>query len=96
MCKFSCVRVHLCIVRVCLCICACVRTLACAFVYCFKKTNLWLFLHNRQLMGIAIRTETPLNLDLSALVWKQLKGAALDLADLSHVDVRMAELLKRV
>ncbi len=47
-------------------------------------------------MGIAIRTETPLNLDLSALVWKQLKGAALDLADLSHVDVRMAELLKRV
>lgn len=51
----------------------------------------------RKLMGIAIRTETPLNLDLSPLVWKHLVGSPpTELIDLAHIDVRMTELLKRV
>lgn len=49
-----------------------------------------------RLMGIAIRTGTPLSLDLSPMLWKQLVGEQLTLSDLALVDARSAELLKRI
>jgi hypothetical protein len=55
------------------------------------------FLCSSKLMGIAIRTETPLSLDLSPLLWKHLVGSPpTELFDLAHIDVRMTELLKQV
>lgn len=38
------------------------------------------------LMGIAIRTGSPLSLNLAEPVWKQLAGMALTPADLTEVD----------
>jgi E3 ubiquitin-protein ligase HERC1 len=49
-----------------------------------------------RLMGIAARTGTPLSLDLSPMLWKQLAGEQLVLADLALADARSAELLKRI
>ena len=49
-----------------------------------------------RLMGIACRTGTPLALDLSPMLWKELAGEKLALTDLALVDARSAELLKRI
>lgn len=38
------------------------------------------------LMGIAIRTGSPLSLNLAEAVWKQLAGMHLTLADLTEID----------
>lgn len=38
------------------------------------------------LMGIAIRTGSPLSLNLAEPVWKQLAGMALTAADLTEID----------
>lgn len=39
-----------------------------------------------KLMGVAIRTRTPLELDLPSLVWKPLVGQSLDASDVAAVD----------
>lgn len=40
------------------------------------------------LLGIAIRTGSPLSLNLAEPVWKQLAGMNLTIADLSEVSVK--------
>lgn len=40
------------------------------------------------LLGIAIRTGSPLSLSLAEPVWKQLAGMSLTIADLSEVTAR--------
>lgn len=47
-------------------------------------TNMYRFLG--ALMGIAIRSGSPINLNLAPPVWKQLVGLPLTLADLSEID----------
>ncbi|XP_044768441.1 E3 ubiquitin-protein ligase HERC2-like, partial [Neomonachus schauinslandi] len=47
-------------------------------------TNMFRFLG--VLLGIAIRTGSPLSLNLAEPVWKQLAGMSLTIADLSEVD----------
>lgn len=42
------------------------------------------------LLGIAIRTGSPLSLNLAEPVWKQLAGMSLTIADLSEVTTRKA------
>lgn len=37
-------------------------------------------------MGIAIRTGSPLSLNLAESVWKQIAGMTLTLADLTEID----------
>lgn len=49
-----------------------------------------------RLMGIAARNGSPLALDLSPVLWKELVGEKLALTDLALVDARSAELLKRI
>lgn len=43
------------------------------------------------LLGIAIRTGSPLSLNLAEPVWKQLAGMSLTIADLSEVTSRKGE-----
>jgi len=38
------------------------------------------------LLGIAVRTGSPLNLSLAEPVWKQLAGMALSVTDLNEID----------
>lgn len=38
------------------------------------------------LLGIAVRTGSPLNLNLAEPVWKQLAGMKLSLTDLNEID----------
>ncbi len=47
-----------------------------------------------KLMGVAIRTGEPLNLNVSSFFWKQMVGAPLESRDLFSFDVRVGELLK--
>lgn len=41
------------------------------------------------LLGIAIRTGSPLSLNLAEPVWKQLAGMNLTIADLSEVNIKL-------
>lgn len=45
-----------------------------------------LFLFAGMLMGIAIRTGSPLSLNIAEPVWKQLAGMPLTISDLTEVD----------
>lgn len=45
-----------------------------------------LFLLAGMLMGIAIRTGSPLSLNIAEPVWKQLAGMPLTISDLTEVD----------
>lgn len=47
------------------------------------------------LLGIAIRTGSPLSLNLAEPVWKQLAGMSLTIADLSEVTSRKGEVEAR-
>lgn len=46
------------------------------------------------LLGIAIRTGSPLSLNLAEPVWKQLAGMSLTIADLSEVIIWAGVLVK--
>lgn len=57
--------------------------------HCFEPTYVTLLLFIfflGMLMGIAMRTGSPLSLNLAEPVWKQLTGMALTSADLTEVD----------
>jgi len=45
-----------------------------------------LFVHLGILLGIAVRTGSPLNLSLAEPVWKQLAGMVLSITDLNEID----------
>lgn len=50
------------------------------------NTNQIYFIVAGMLMGIAIRTGSPLSLNLAEPVWKQLAGMPLSPADLTEID----------
>lgn len=54
--------------------------------FCFEQLGV--------LLGIAIRTGSPLSLNLAEPVWKQLAGMSLTIADLSEVFIWAVGLVK--
>lgn len=55
------------------------------FIIHFKYVLSLCFERSGVLLGIAIRTGSPLSLNLAEPVWKQLAGMSLTIADLSEV-----------
>lgn len=59
---------------------------ACSITWATKPVTLPCVLHVPQLLGVAIRADVPIALDLLPCFWKSLKGEPLTMSDLKEAD----------